>query len=408
MYQIGFSIYVFLFRIVALFHSKAAKMVRGQRKTWKQLKSLDSNQPWLWFHASSLGEFEQGRPVMESIRSQYPDYRILLTFYSPSGYEVQKNYAGADLVCYLPFDTWFNVKRFIKLVQPKRAFFIKYEFWPNYLTQLAKYEIPTYLISGIFRTEQLFFKKYGKSYRGLLNTFNHIFVQNNESLALLRSIGRKKDVTKTGDTRYDRVMQIRNQAKDIPEIEAFRNHHADSVVLIAGSSWPKDEEHIISYFNQNPTLKLILAPHQIDNVHLQWIENKLGRPHLRLSKANAETVKNCDCILIDCFGLLSSIYRFGDMAYIGGGFGNGIHNTLEAVVYGIPVIFGPNYKRFQEAKDLLACGGAKTIATPEEFNKIIDLWINDIETRKEAGKKAFELVEQNSGGTQLVLLTVPL
>lgn len=408
MYQIGFYIYVFLIRIIALFHSKAAKMVRGQRKTWKQLKLIDSCQPWIWFHASSLGEFEQGRPVMESIRSQYPNYKILLTFYSPSGYEVQKNYPGADLVCYLPFDTWFNVKKFIKLVQPKRAFFIKYEFWPNYLTQLAKNEVPTYLISGIFRSEQLFFKKYGKSYRDLLNTFNHIFVQNDESLALLRSIGRKKDVTKTGDTRYDRVMQIRNQSKEIPEIEAFRNHHANGVVLIAGSTWPKDEEHILSYFNQNPSLKLILAPHQIDNAHLQWIENKLNRPHIRLSKANVETVRNCDCILIDCFGLLSSIYRFGDMAYIGGGFGNGIHNTLEAVVYGIPVIFGPTYKRFQEAKDLLACGGAKTIATPEEFNSVLDLWINDVELRAEAGKKAVELVEQNSGGTQLVLLTVPL
>jgi 3-deoxy-D-manno-octulosonic-acid transferase len=409
MYQIGFLIYVLLFRIVAVFHPKAGKMVKGHRQTWKTLRTeIGSDQKWLWFHAASLGEFEQGRPVMEKIRASYPEYKILLTFYSPSGYEVRKNYTGADLICYLPFDTCLNARRFLKLVNPVRAFFIKYEFWPNYLYQLKKLDIPTYLISGIFRPNQLFFKSYGGFYRRLLNTFNHLFVQNQESISLLKSIGRKTDVSITGDTRFDRVLEIKSTSQEIPVVEAFRKQSSGKTILIAGSSWPKDEEMLLPYFNNHPELKLILAPHQIHEPHLQAIESKLKRPFKRLSKSTPEDVATCDCLIIDGFGLLSSIYRYGDIAYIGGGFGIGIHNTLEAAVYGIPVLFGPNHAKFQEAKDLIAQGGAQSVQNQSQLIEVLSFWLQNANQRVETGRKAGKMVLSGSGGTEKVCATIPL
>jgi 3-deoxy-D-manno-octulosonic-acid transferase len=409
MYQIGFFIYVSIFRLVALFHKKANKMVQGHKKTWIQLsKNIDRDKPWLWFHASSLGEFEQGRPVMERIRAAHPEYKILLTFYSPSGFEVRKNYAGADLICYLPFDTLWNVKRFLRLSQPKMAFFIKYEFWPNYLRQLRKREIPAYLISGIFRPDQLFFKKYGFFYRGLLESFNHIFVQNKESQKLLKSIGRKKDVSITGDTRYDRVLEIKAASKKLPLVENYWQKIGNEKILIAGSSWQKDEELILPYFNEHLELKLLIAPHEIDEGHLLDIESKLTRPSIRYSKATPEQVATCDCLILDCFGLLSSAYRYGDIAYIGGGFGAGIHNTLEAAVYNIPVLFGPNFEKFQEAKELIQTGGGYSIDTYEQLANHLDTWILDDDTRTRTGKIAGEMVKKGSGGSKIVLMTLPL
>lgn len=406
MYQLGFLLYVYLFRFVALFHKKARKMVVGQRNSWRILRDgIDKSKPWLWFHAASLGEFEQGRPIMERIRSEHPEYGILLTFFSPSGYEVRKNYAGADLICYLPFDTLFNVRRFLNYVQPQTAFFIKYEFWPNYLTALKRRKIPTYLVSGIFRKEQLFFKNYAPFYRRMLNSFTHLFVQNQASIDLLASIGRTYNVSLSGDTRFDRVLEIQAAAKDLPIADLFAKS-AKGNVLIAGSSWPKDEALFIPYFNEHPNLKLIIAPHEIHEEHLLAIEAQLKRPFLRYTKTTPEEAAACDCLIIDCFGLLSSIYRYGDIAYIGGGFGTGIHNTLEAAVYGIPVIFGPNFAKFHEAKELLACGGAFTIDSQAACIEQLEVLDTNTSNRISAGKKAGEMVLNGSGGTDIVLKTI--
>jgi len=381
-------------------------MVIGHRNTWRILRDgIDQSKPWLWFHAASLGEFEQGRPIMECIRKEHPEYSILLTFFSPSGYEVRKNYVGADLICYLPFDTIFNVRRFLNLVQPKKAFFIKYEFWPNYLTALKHRQIPTYLVSGIFRQEQLFFKNYAPFYRRMLSSFTHLFVQNQTSIDLLKSIGRTEEVSISGDTRFDRVLEIRAIAKDLPIAEAFAKS-AKGNVLIAGSSWPKDESFFIPYFNEHRELKLIIAPHQIHEEHLLSIEAQLKRPFQRYTQTSPENIASCDCLIIDCFGLLSSIYRYGHIAYIGGGFGSGIHNTLEAAVYGIPVIFGPNFSKFHEAKELIACGGAESIDSEEALVEVLQDWISNDKTRIIAGKMAGEMVKKGSGGTDIVLKTI--
>lgn len=378
-------------------------MVVGHRQAWRLLNDeMDQTKPWLWFHASSLGEFEQGRPIMERIRNEHPEYRILLTFYSPSGYEVRKNYTGADLICYLPFDTPFNVRRFVNLVQPKKAFFIKYEFWPNYLTALKRKKIPTYLISGIFREDQLFFKNYAPFYRRMLDSFTHLFVQNQKSVDLLASIGRMEEVSISGDTRFDRVLEIRAAAKDLPIAETFAES-CKGKVLIAGSSWPKDEALFIPYFNEHPELKLIIAPHEIHEEHLLTIEAQLKRPFKRYTKTSPEEIALCDCLIIDCFGLLSSIYRYGSIAYIGGGFGTGIHNTLEAAVYGIPVIFGPNFAKFHEAKELLNGGGAFTIDSEVALVETLDMLLNDAELCLQTGKNAGEMVLLGSGGTNKVL-----
>jgi len=407
MYQIGILLYAYLFRVVALFHKKARKMVVGHRNSWRILRDgIDQSKPWLWFHAASLGEFEQGRPIMERIRKEHPEYGILLTFFSPSGYEVRKNYPGADLICYLPFDTILNVRRFLNLVQPQKVFFIKYEFWPNYLSELKRRKTPTYLVSGIFRKEQLFFKNYAPFYRRMLESFTHLFVQNQNSIELLASIGRTYEVSISGDTRFDRVLEIQAAAKELPIAELFAKS-AKGNVLIAGSSWPKDEALFIPYFNEHPELKLIIAPHEIHEEHLLTIEAQLKRPFLRYSLATPEEAAACDCLIIDCFGLLSSIYRYGDMAYIGGGFGNGIHNTLEAAVYGIPLLFGPKFAKFHEAKELLACGGAVTIDTEVALVSILEDWSSKENLRASAGKMAGEMVKKGSGGTNIVLNTIP-
>ena len=409
MYQLGIHLYIAIFRVVSIFNKKARKMVLGHRETWKKLKNeFDPNHEWLWFHAASLGEFEQGRPVMDQIRETYPNYKILLTFYSPSGYEVRKNYAGADLICYLPFDTYLHAKKFIKTVKPKLVFFIKYEFWPNYLRRLRKEEIPTYLISGIFREDQLFFKKWAGYYRDLLETFNHIFVQNKESVELLKSIGRKKDVSISGDTRFDRVLEIKEQAKEYPILDAFKKKALDKVILIAGSTWPKDEELVLAYFNEHEKIQLIIAPHEIHEDHIREIESKISRSSIRLSKANTDTIANYDCIIIDSFGMLSSAYRYGEIAYIGGGFGTGIHNTLEAAVYEIPIMFGPNYSKFQEAKSLLKMGGGVVVESKNDYYAQMDSWLYNENERTLAGKNAGEMVLNGCGGTEKVLLTVPL
>lgn len=399
-YTVGIYVYAFLVRLAAIFKSKPRKMILGHRKVFRLLaEKREKDAEYLWFHAASLGEFEQARPMMEYIKKNRPEYKILLTFFSPSGYEVQKNYEAADIVCYLPFDTPRNVRRFLDLANPTKAFFIKYEFWENYFNALYRREIPVYSVSAIFRKDQIFFKWYGGLYREFLEDLIHIFLQNEESEQLLASI-RITHVSVVGDTRFDRVVQVKQQAKELPLVKQFKG---EALTMVAGSSWKPDEDLFINYFNTHPGMKLIIAPHVIDKKHLAEIEAKLKRPCIRYSQANESNISQADCLIIDCFGLLSSIYRYGEIAYIGGGFGKGIHNILEAAVYGVPVIFGPKHSKFMEAKELLEAGGAFSIQTGEELNSCLDRLLGDAAFLEQAGGNAGRYVEERTGATERIL-----
>ena len=404
MYTLGIAIYAFMARLIAPFHKKAKLMTSGQRKAFDILrKQRVPGAEYIWFHAASLGEFEQGRPLIEELRLRHPQYKILLTFFSPSGYEVRKNYDGADIVCYLPFDLPLNVSRFLNLIQPKMTIFIKYEFWMNYLTACKKRNIPTYIISAVFRHNQIFFRWYGRYYRRVLNTYEWLFVQDQSSLDILNHYN-IKNASISGDTRFDRVYNIFEKKKTIPIAEYFTNNKKENgIVMVAGSSWPKDEDIFINYFNNHPEMKLIIAPHEIHEEHLQSILSKLKRPTIKFSETTIESIQHADCLIIDCFGLLSSIYRYGDIAYIGGGFGVGIHNVLEAAVYGIPVVFGPNYQKFKEARDLIKSEGGFSINGNNEFNTLMDQFISQKEFLKTSGEKAGEYVENNLGATEIIL-----
>ena len=405
--------------IASLFNEKVRKMWRGEREAFKILKQkVDPNAKYIWFHAASLGEFEQGRPLMEQIRKDYPQYKILLTFYSPSGYEVRKNYEGADIICYMPVDTRLNAIRFLRLVRPVMAFFIKYEFWSNFLHILKHRNIPTYSVSSIFREDQVFFKWYGRSYAGVLKCFTRFFVQNEESKRLLEGIGITA-VDVVGDTRFDRVLQIKEAAKQLPICEAFRTGvassqsadvpHHDFKVFVAGSSWPPDENIFIPFFNEHKDWRLLIAPHVIAEEHLKLILSLIkDKKVVRYTQTTPEEAADADVLIIDCFGLLSSMYNYGDVAYIGGGFGVGIHNTLEAAVWNMPVIFGPNNKKFQEAQGLLKSGGGFEINTYEDFSGLMSSLMNDETFLKQAGDKAGTFVAHLAGATDKVLASVKL
>ena len=393
--------------IASLFNEKVRKMWRGEREAFRILKEqVDPNAQYVWFHAASLGEFEQGRPIIEQLRKEYPEYKILLTFYSPSGYEVRKNYQGADIICYMPIDTVTNARRFLRLVRPCMAFFIKYEFWYNFLHILKHRNVPTYSVSSIFRPNQVFFRWYGKNYGRVLRCFTKFFVQNEQSKELLNSIG-ITEVEITGDTRFDRVLQIKEAAKELPVVEAF----ASGRLFVAGSSWLPDEEIFIKYFNEHRDWKLIIAPHVIGEDHLQQIEKLLeGRKVIRYTEA-AKTdslLSTAEVLIIDCFGLLSSIYRYGQVAYVGGGFGVGIHNLPEAAVWDIPVFFGPNNERFQEAQELKKNGGGLEIHNYEEFAARMDELTADPTSLLKRGEAAGGYVKGNAGATEIILRQLPI
>lgn len=410
-YSLIIHLYAFVVELIAPFHKKARLIRLGQWKTNSILRNkIDRNAKYIWFHAASLGEFEQGRPLIEKIKAEHPDYKILLTFFSPSGYEVRKNYDGADVICYLPFDTPYRVHKFLNLANPAIAIFIKYEFWANYLKELKRRDIPVYIISAIFRPQQVFFKWYASSYRKILTCFDRLFVQDEYSRDLLATYG-ITNVTVAGDTRFDRVLDVQRKSRKIEVIQNFINHPEGEkrTVLVAGSSWPQDEELFVEYFNEHPELKLIIAPHEIHKEHLLGISALLKRKSIRLSEATSgESLAGVDCIIVDSFGLLSSIYRYGDIAYIGGGFGAGIHNILEAAVYGIPVIFGPKFQKFKEARDLLALGGAFTISDEDSFDSRMNDLLSYPELRIEAGKLAGEFVSGHAGVTERILNEIPL
>ncbi len=405
LYQLGVCIY-------GLFNKKVRKMWLGERDAFRILKEkVDPDAQYIWFHAASLGEFEQGRPLIEQIRKDYPQYKILLTFFSPSGYEVRKNYEGADIITYLPIDTVTNARRFLRTIRPVMAFFIKYEFWYNYLHILKHRNIPTYSVSSIFRPDQVFFRSYGKSYAHVLRCFTKFFVQNEQSRELLAKIG-IHDAEVVGDTRFDRVLQIKEASKQLPIVEAFAGTASDGSrqqkVFVAGSSWLPDEEIFIPYYNQqHPDWKLIIAPHVIGEDHLQQIMDLLGdRKVVRYTKTTPEEAALADVLIIDCFGLLSSIYRYGQIAYVGGGFGVGIHNVLEAAVWDIPVFFGPNHTHFQEALQLKAAGGGICFGSAKTFADAIHPYISDAEKLTEAGNKAGAYVKTRSGATPKVIENV--
>lgn len=404
MYTVGIILYGIGIYIASFFNKKAKLLLKGQRQSFKILKEkIDPEADYIWFHAASLGEFEQGRVLMERIRRQYPKYKIVLTFFSPSGYEVRKNYDGADVICYLPLDTFYNSTRFLKLVKPKMAFFIKYEYWANYLYDLKHKHIPTYSVASIFRPNQTFFKPLGLMYRKILGCFTHLFVQNEESRKLLESKG-FYNVSVIGDTRFDRVLEIREAAKDIPLAALFaQQKKEEEYILVAGSSWPPDEDIIIDYFNRHPEQYLILAPHVVNESHLQDIERKLQRKALRFSQATEENIKETDCLIIDSYGMLSSIYRYGQVAYIGGGFGVGIHNVPEAAVYGIPTIVGPNNKRFREVQTLKAKGATFEIESKSDYDSLMNRLEKDEDFRCQAGKAAKDYIEGEAGAVDRIM-----
>ncbi|EOS13144.1 MULTISPECIES: 3-deoxy-D-manno-octulosonic acid transferase [Parabacteroides] len=412
MYSLAIHFYAFIIALISPFHKKARIMRLGQWKTNSILREkIDRNAKYIWFHASSLGEFEQGRPMMEKIKAEHPEYKILLTFFSPSGYEVRKNYNGVDVICYLPFDTPYRVKKFLNLANPSIAVFIKYEFWGNYLQELKHRNIPVYIISSIFRRDQLFFQWFGYPYRKMLYCFTHLFVQDDRSAALLKEFG-ITNVTVTGDTRFDRVLDVRNQARELSPVEHFvcEGGKEKRLTLVAGSSWPQDEEILIPYFNEHPEMKLIIAPHEIHREHLMYIESLLKRPSVRLSDVfhDQSLAEGKDCLIVDSFGLLSSIYRYGTIAYIGGGFGAGIHNTLEAAVYGIPVLFGPKYHKFKEAKDLIKVGGGFSVSDKQSFCEKMDELLTYHEVLEAAGESAGQFVNGNAGATDKILRIIKL
>ncbi len=358
LYNFGIYIYSLLVKTFALFNPKAKLFIQGRQKIFSLIaEKINPAERHIWFHFASLGEFEQGRPVLEEIKSIYPKKKLVITFFSPSGFEIRKNYPLADGVFYLPLDTHENAERFIEAINPEVAIFTKYEFWHHYFSVLKARKIPLFLISGIFRPNQVFFKRYGYFYRNLLSCVTHFFVQNEESRRLLNSIG-IHDVTLSGDTRFDRVYENVKSVKPNPLVAAFTQQ---SNVIIAGSTWPQDEVLLAKWAQQNPDWKIILAPHEIDSAHLDQIIN-LFPDITKYSSLDGQAAIDTQVLLIDNIGLLSSLYAFGKIAYIGGGFGAGIHNTLEAAAFGLPIIFGPRYDKFQEAKDLVEIQAAISVA----------------------------------------------
>lgn len=400
-YNIIIHIFHFSIRIFSLFNPKARLWIKGRKRVFERIaREVKNDKPLAWFHCASLGEFEQGRPVIEAFKKQYPDFRILLTFFSPSGFEVRSNYNKADYIYYLPIDTHANAKRFLKLTNPKIAFFIKYEYWFNYILQLKKMNIPVIGVASIFRPGQRFFRKFGRWQRNALRSFNHFFVQNKVSAELLAGIGIKQ-VTVSGDTRFDRVAEVAAQKKDFPLVRKFKNKLP---VIVAGSTWPDDEALIIEMINQKrENLKFIIAPHEVHPDRIDNLMKKLPENSLRFSELNASNAEDARVLVIDNIGILLHLYQYADVAYIGGGFGVGIHNILEAATFGRPVIFGPNYQKFQEARELINYKGAFAVKSKTEFVEICKKLLDDDKYLQRTSLICRNYVETNQGATHLII-----
>jgi 3-deoxy-D-manno-octulosonic-acid transferase len=400
LYDILIRLYYLALCLASLFNLKARQMLSGRRNLFKILKSkLAPFSNIIWVHCASLGEFEQGRPLIEAIKEKYPQYKILLTFFSPSGYEIRKNYQLADAVSYIPLDTKRNARRFINIVKPVKVFFIKYEFWFHFLNRLNKENIPTYLVSANFRKDQVFFKWYGAWYRNILQFFSHIFVQNDSSLSLLNKHG-ITGVSVSGDTRFDRVHIISQLTKNNPTVELFKNNKP---VFITGSSWPEDEKLLTRLINEcNNGWKYIIAPHEISPAHIEQLQIGLTKKSIRYSQQSLKS-DEYDVMIIDNIGMLSTLYQYGNIAYIGGGFGSGIHNILEAAVFGMPVLFGPNYQKFNEAKDLIEEGGAFSVSDFESLKYHVNFFITNPDQLVETSKISLGYITKNIGATKIIL-----
>ncbi len=409
-------LYLFAIRVASLFNPKAKLWIDGRKDIFQKLKSeiensklqtstkrrTSPNAKLIWFHCASLGEFEQGRPLIEKIRQEEPETKILLTFFSPSGYEIRKNYDSVDYIFYLPMGIPSFAKKFIEIVKPKIAIFVKYEFWFNYLEELKKHNVSTYLICGVFRKEQYFFKNYGAWFRKQLNTFTHFYLQDEPSKQLLSSIGHN-NASVVGDTRFDRVFEI---SKNVKQIDIVKQFVTDKKVMIAGSTWEEDIKIVASCKLQVAGFKLIIAPHEIDETSIQSTIKQLNSlTVIRYSQANEQNIKTADVLIIDNIGMLSSLYQYGTIAFIGGGFGKGIHNILEPAAFGLPIIFGPDYHNFIEAKELIHLGGAFTILSLIEFEKTIDL-LNQPDVLKMASFTSKNYVSTRIGATDKILKSI--
>ena len=392
----------FILKIIALFNPKIKLFMDGQSNSFGILKAkIKAYDKMIWFHAASLGEYEQGLPLMEKIRSKYPNHLIVLTFFSPSGYEIRKNNGVADVTVYLPLDTKSNVKQFMEIVRPEMVFFIKYEYWPNYLNALKISETPTYLVSGIFRENQAFFKWYGGFYRKGLDAFEHFFVQNSTSKELALTLG-KSNVTVSGDTRFDRVAAILERDNDLDYISEFKNN---TLTIVVGSSWPKDESLLVDFINSaTVALKFIIAPHNIQPDQILELKNSITKKCVLFSENSNASLAEFDVFIIDVVGILTKIYSYADIAYVGGGFGNpGVHNILEPATFGVPIIIGPNFSHFAEATALVNMGGCVSISDKESLFDILEILINNEDIRNEKGHICSTFVEMNKGATAIVM-----
>jgi 3-deoxy-D-manno-octulosonic-acid transferase len=402
LYDLSIFFYSILIRLTAPFNIKARQISKGRKQTFADLQAkIKHDRPIVWVHCASLGEFEQGRPIIEAIRQQHSDYRILLTFFSPSGYEIRKNYDLPDYICYLPADTKKNAQMLIELVRPEIVFFVKYEFWFHYIHELKKKNIPLYLVSAIFRENQLFFKNtpWGKWYRKMLFGFEQFFVQDDQSVILLHRVG-IKNVTKAGDTRFDRVAEIARNGKTIPLVEKLKGNR---LLVVAGSTWKPDEELLIQYIHSHPETKFIIAPHETKKANIERLISLLKNPVICYTEATEESVMNKQVMIVDTIGILSSIYKYADLSYIGGGFGVGIHNTLEASIFGMPIVFGPNYQKFNEAKTMVSLGIAFSINNFPSLNLIFDQLLSDSEKRNFITEECSNFINQNLGASQIIL-----
>lgn len=405
LYNLVVSITRLFLKIIALFSPKMKLFIDGRKNVFAILEEkLKPEDKTIWFHSASLGEYEQGLPVIEKIKEKYPAHKIIVTFFSPSGYEIRKNNNVADVTIYLPLDTKNNAKMFLKLVHPELAFFIKYEFWLNYLNELKKLKTPTYLISGIFREDQMFFKWYGGFYRKALETFTYFFVQNEDSKIKIESIG-FHNVIVSGDTRFDRVNAILNRDNSLEFIETFKRNQP---TIVIGSSWPKDEVLLTEYINQAPiTVKFIIAPHNIKAEQIENLKNGITKKTVLFSEKENKNLTDYTVFIIDTIGLLTKIYSYGTIAYVGGGFGNpGIHNILEPATFGTPIVIGPNYSKFAEAIELVNLGGCMVISNAEELTQIFDRLLSDKDFINEKREICKSYIQDNKGATNTILKSI--
>ncbi len=401
-YNLGIALYSFAIYIASFFNEKAKFLKNGRKNIWKEIENANLGEDVVWFHSASLGEFEQGRPLIEKIKKDFPQYKIVLTFFSPSGYEIRKNYKEADLIIYLPADTKRNAAKFLKAINPKKVFFIKYEYWHHFFKEINSREIPLYMVSAIFRPSQMFFKKGGGWYRNILKSVTHFYIQDEKSGELLKSIG-FENYSVVGDTRFDRVSEI---AASAPKFEEIEKIISGKKVLVAGSTWPPDEDILVEYINNSQDdFKFIIAPHEIGDDKIKTLISKLKVPYIRYTEINKAENKDAKVLIIDTIGMLSFIYQYADVAYIGGGFGKGIHNILEAATFGIPVIFGPKHMKFKEAVDLLELEGGFTISNKKEFAELLStLFYSETFIVYENSKlKAKEYVQKMSGATEFIM-----